>query len=95
MRDSLRSRRACQQTHDGGAATDGEEPFSDTCDRILDRGAATRDRFESFIALSRRAIGNEPGHSRKHVERYAADTVQRLFHIWQMRVEEMAYGRVR
>jgi hypothetical protein len=34
VRDSLRCRRACQQTHDGGAATYGEEPFGDTCDRV-------------------------------------------------------------
>ena len=94
MRDSLRSRRACQQTHDGDAATDGDKPFGDTCDRVLDRGAATRDRYESFIALSRRAIGDGRGHSRKHVERYAAGAEQRLFHVWQMGIEEMAYGRV-
>ena len=94
MRDSLRSRRACQQTHDAGATTDGEEPFGDTCDRVLDRGAATRDRYESFIALSRCAIGDRRGHSRKCVERYAADPEQSLFHVWQMGIEEMAYRRV-
>jgi hypothetical protein len=94
VRDFLRSRRACQQTHDAGATTDGEEPFGDTCDRILDRGAATRDRYESFIALSRRAIGDGRGHSRKHIEPCAADPEQSLFHVWQMGIEEMAYGRV-
>lgn len=34
------------------------------------------------------------GHSRKHVERYAADPEQSLFHVWQMGIEEMAYRRV-
>jgi hypothetical protein len=90
----FRCRRACQQAHDGGAATYGEEPFRDTCDRVLDRWATTRDRYEPFIALSRRAIGDEPGHSCKRVERYAADPEQRLFHLWQMGIKEMAYGRV-
>jgi len=84
----------CQQTHDGDAAMDGEELFCDTCDRVLDRGAATRDRYKSFTALSRRAIGDGRGHSRKHVERYAAGPEQRLFHVWQMGIEEMAYGRL-
>ena len=94
VRNSVRSRRACQQTCDGDAATDGEEPFGDTCDRVLDCGAATSDRYEPFIAFSRRAIGDGRGHSRKDVERYAADAEQRLFHIWQMAIEEMGYGRV-
>ena len=69
--------------------------FSATrCDRVLDHGAATRDRYEPFIALSRRAIGDGRGHSLKRVERYAADPDQSLFHIWQMGIEEMACGRV-
>jgi hypothetical protein len=55
---------------------------------------ATRDRYESFVALSRCAICDGRGHSRKHVERCAAGAEQRLFHVWQMGVEEMAYTRV-
>ena len=57
---------------DASATTDREEPFGDTCERVLDRGAATRDRCESFIALSWGAIGDRRGHSRKDVEPYAA-----------------------
>jgi hypothetical protein len=94
VRDSLPCRRTCQQTHDGGAATDGQEPLCDICDRVLYHGPATRDRYEPFIALSRRAIGDGWGHSRKRVERDASDAEQRLFQVWQMSIEEMAYGRV-
>ena len=94
MRDSLCSRWACQQTHDCGAATYWEEPFGDTRDRVLDRGAATRDRYESFIALSRRAIGDGRGHSRKHVELCAADPEQSLSHVWQMGIEKLTCRRV-
>ena len=84
-----------QQTHDGGAATDREKPFGDTCEGVLDRGAAPGDRYEPFIAFSRRAIGDGPGHSRKHVERYAADGEQRLFRVWQIGIEEMGTGGCR
>src|SRR5208282_476622 len=72
VRDSVRSRRACQQTHNGGAATDGKELLGDTCDRVLDSGPATRDRYKPFIALSRRGIGDGRRHSRKRIELYAA-----------------------
>src|SRR5206468_2113833 len=51
--------------------------------RVLDRGAATRDRCESFIAFSWGAIGDRRGHSRKDLEPYAADPEQSLFHVWQ------------
>jgi hypothetical protein len=94
VRDSLRSRRACQQTHDAGATANGEELSGDTCDRVLDRGAATRDRYEPFIALSRRAIGDRRGHRRRRVELYATDLKQSLFHVWQMRIEEMTDRRL-
>jgi hypothetical protein len=94
VRDSLRSRRACQQSHDRGATADGKEPFGGTCDRVLDRGAAARDRYESFIALSRRAIGDRRRHGRNHVEGYAANAEQSLFHVWQMGIEETAYRRL-
>src|SRR5206468_10603567 len=91
---SLCSRSACQQPHDGEPPTDGKEPFGDTRDRVLDRGAATRDRYESLIALSRRAIGDRRRHSRKHVERYAAGPEQGLFNVWQMGIEEIGYRRM-
>ena len=73
---------------------DGEELFGNACDRVLDRRAATRDRNEPVVTLSRRAVGDGLGHSLKHVERYAPIAEQRLFHVWQIGIEEMAYGRV-
>src|SRR3984957_20570128 len=94
MWDTLRSRGAVQQTRDGDTATDREEVFSNACDRILDRGAATRDGCESFIALSPRAISDGRRHHRKRVERYAAGMDQRLLHVGQMGIEEMDCGRV-
>src|SRR3984957_2822358 len=94
MWDTLRSRGAVQQTRDGDTATDREEVFSNACDRILDRGAATRDGCESFIALSPRAISDGRRHHRKRVERYAAGTDQRLLHVGQMGIEEFDCGRV-
>jgi hypothetical protein len=36
-----------------------------------------------------------PGIVASGFERYEADPEQRLFHLWQMGIEEMAYGRVR
>src|SRR6266446_10267748 len=94
MWDTLRSRGAVQQTRDGDTTTDREKVFSDACDRILDRGAATRDGCESFIALSPRAIGDGRRHHRKRVERYASGTDQRLLHVGQMGIEELDCGRV-
>src|ERR1700738_2860604 len=94
MWDTLRSRVASQQTRDGDTAADGDKLFSDACDRILDRGAATRDGCESFIALSPSAIDDGRRHRRKRVERYAAGTDQRLLHVGQIRIEELDCGRV-
>src|SRR5258707_15729727 len=94
MWDTLQSRGAVQQTRDGDTAADGEKLFSNACDRILDRGAATRDGCESFIALSPSAIGDGWRHRRKRVERYAAGTDQRLLHVGQMGIEELDCGRV-
>src|SRR5260370_4037466 len=94
MWDTLRSRVASQQTRDGDTATDREKVFSDACDRILDRGAATRDGCESFIALSPSAIGDGRRHRRKRVERNAAGMDQRLLHVGQMGIEELDCGRV-
>src|SRR5258708_35203601 len=94
MWDTLQSRGASQQTRDGDTAADGEKLFSNACDRILDRGAATRDGRESFIALSPRAISDGRRHHRKRVERYAAGTDQRLLHVGQLGIEELDCGRV-
>src|SRR5258708_7665203 len=85
---------ASQQTRDGDTAADGEKLFSNACDRILDRGAATRDGCESFIALSPRAISNGRRHHRKRVERDAAGMHQRLLHVGQIGIEELDCGRV-
>ena len=94
MRDSLQSRGASQETRDGDTTTNREKVFGDACDRILDRGAATRNGGESFIALSPRAISDGRRHRRKRVERYAAGTDQRLLHVRQMGIEELDCGRV-
>jgi hypothetical protein len=94
MWDTLRSRGAVQQTRDGDTTTDREKVFSDACDRILDRGTATRDGCESFIALSPSAIGDGRRHRRKRVERDAASMDQRLLHVGQMGIEELDCGRV-
>jgi hypothetical protein len=89
MWDTLRSRGAVQETRDGDTTTDREKVFSDACDRILDRGAATRDGCESLIALSPSAIGDGRRHRLKRVERDAASMDQRLFHLRQMGIEEL------
>src|SRR5258708_1124327 len=94
VRNSIRIRRASQQSHNGDAPTDGKHSFADTRDPVLDYGATTRDRYEPFIAPSRGAIGDGRGHSHKHVERYAPGTDQRFFHVRQMGIEQMAYGRM-
>src|SRR5260370_8795489 len=93
MWDTLRSRGAVQQTRDGDTTTDREKVFSDACDRILDRGAATRDGCESFIALSPRAISDGRRHHRKRVERYAAGLDQRLLHVGRMGIEDLDSDR--
>src|SRR5258708_14550170 len=93
MWDTLRSRGAVQQTRDGDTTTDREKVFSDACDRILDRGAATCDRCKSVIALSPSAIGDGRRHRRKRVERDAAGADQRLLHVGQMGIEELDCGR--
>src|SRR5258708_23371943 len=94
MWDTLRSRGAVQQSRDGDTTTDREKVFSDACDRILDRGAATCDRCKSVIALSPSAIGDGRRHRRKRVERDAAGADQRLLHVGQMGIEELDCGRV-
>jgi len=57
----------------GGAATDGDQSFGDTCKSALDRRAATRDRYEPFIAFSRCAICHRRRHSRKRVSNRSAE----------------------
>src|SRR5258708_8310105 len=66
VRNSIRIRRASQQSHNGDAATDGKHSFGDTRDRVLDCGATTRDRYEPFIAPSRGAIGDGRGETGKN-----------------------------
>ena len=63
-------------------------------DRVLDHRAAAGDRDEPLVSFPRRAVFDERGHEREHIESGSARTEQRLGHLRQGRVEDLAPGRV-
>jgi hypothetical protein len=63
-------------------------------DRVLDHRAAAGDRHEPLVSLPRRAVFDERGHEREHVESGGARAQERLGHLRQGRVEDLAPGRL-
>ena len=63
-------------------------------DRVLDHRAAAGDRDEPLVSLAWRPVFDERRHEREHVERGGARAAERLRHLWQGRVQDLAPGRV-
>jgi hypothetical protein len=90
VRDPIGRRWAGHQPGDRDATNHPHQLLGGAGDGVLERGAAAGDRDEALITRARRAIGDGGGHERAQVERDTAGAQQRLLHLRQVAVEDLA-----